>query len=101
MRDEHIDYNKLADEVFYYFEGNIFERERDDVSRDFELVCAFGDWLGRLDVNDLVEIVDIDMKDPDDVSEVAEKLINIMHKGVDKYLGNPFDDLTKKLGGTK
>ena len=101
MRDEHIDYKDLADKVFEYFENNVFEREDISVSRDFELICSFGDWVDSLSPEDLFEIVEIDMKDTDDAVEVAQKLLVIMSKGVDKWLGNPFEDLVKKLGGQK
>ena len=101
MIDEHIDYKQLADEVFKYYEEKIFERERYDLDRNYDLIFSFSDWLGSVDPDDILEIIEIDLKDPDDQEEAVEKLINIMQKGIDKWLGNPVDDLIKDLKGAK
>ena len=99
MIDEHIDYKQLADEVFKYFEEKVFERERDDIDRDSELVFSFSDWINSVDSDDILEIVDFDLEDTDDVEKACEKLIKTINNGVDKWLGNPVDELIKDLKG--
>jgi len=99
MIDEHIDYKAKADEVFNYFEEKVFERSRYDLDRDYDLIFSFSDWVRDLDTDDILEIVDFDLKDPDDVAEACEKLIKIINNGVDKWLGNPVENLIKDLKG--
>ena len=99
MIDEHIDYKQLADEVFKYYEEKIFERERYDLDRDYDLIFSFSDWVRTLDSDDIIEIVDFDLEDSDDVDKACEKLIKIINNGVDKWLGNPVDELIKDLKG--
>ena len=99
MIDEHIDYKAKADEVFKYFEEKVFERSRYDIDRDYDLIFSFSDWVRDLDTGYILEIVDFDLKDFDDVEKACEKLIKIINNGVDKWLGNPVDELIKDLKG--
>lgn len=97
MIDEHIDYKAKADEVFKYYEEKIFERERDDIDRDSELVFSFSDWINSIDPDDILEIVEIDLEEPDDQEKAVEKLIKIMQEGVDAWLGDPIYNLKGAL----
>ena len=100
MNDNHINYQEKADKVFEWFENNKFEREDRSVSREFELVCAYADWLDSLQAGDLAEMAGLyaDFKDPDDAEEAENKLYTFINQGIGRWMGNPVEDLIKKLG---
>lgn len=94
----------IADKIFRYYEENIFERERTDISREEELVFSFADWVeDENNFRDIVELSDgfCDYKDIDDVEHAYNELVNFMMKGVDKWLGNPVENLIKDLKGAE
>lgn len=103
MTNRKIDYTEKANRLFNWFEEKKFERERNDVSRDFELVCAYSDWLDTFETGDLAEMTGLyaDFKDTDDAEKEEMKLMAYIRKGIDKYLGNPVEELIKKLQGAE
>ena len=95
-----MDYQKKADELFNKYENKYFWRERTDVSRSFELVCSFSDWIDSFDRGDLAEVAGLyeEYKDPDDAEREEEKLKAFIKAGIDNWLGNAFEDTIKTLG---
>lgn len=93
-----INYQEKADKLFEWFENNKFEREDRSVSRDFELVCSYSGWLDTFESGDLAEVTGLyaDFKDPDDAEKEETKLMAYIRKGIDKYLGNPVEELIKQ-----
>lgn len=98
-----INYQEKADKLFEWFENNKFEREDRSVSRDFELVCSYSDWLDTLEKGDVAELTGLyaDFKDPDDAEKGEDKLLIYITKGINKYLGNPVEELINKLQGAE
>lgn len=103
MNDNHINYQEKADKVFEWFETNKFEREDRTVSREFELICSYADWLDSLQAGDLAEMAGLyaDFKDPDDAEVAENKLYTYINKGIGRWLGDPVADLINTLKEAK
>lgn len=89
MNDNHISYKEKADNLFYWFEENIYSKEKGDSA--MSVYFAFYDWL--LDAENVDTVVDKsgllgDFKDPDDAEEAANKLLKYILSGLDRFFDN-------------
>lgn len=83
---------EAADNVWDWWEENEAD---DEYPGEGSKVCAFADFVEELakDEESLLSIAKINTNH----DYVARALYKFMMKGIDAYLGNPFDDMMKAL----
>lgn len=94
MTEEHkqdmlhtIDTKVRYDNLFWWFENNLFKNEG-DYPRKTNLVFEFSDWLEKVDGSELAERLGLyaDFKDVDDVENAVNQAREEMMRGIDNWL---------------
>ena len=89
--------NKAADRIFEYFENNEFKNDG-IYGRNMNLAFEFADFIEYEADNDAL----LSMAQINTTHEyIANALRTIIQRGIDAYLGNPFDNLVKTLEKSK
>lgn len=82
-----IDTKVRYDNLFWWFENNLFKNEG-DYTRKTNLVFEFSDWLEKVDGSELAERLGLyaDFKDVDDVENAVNQAREEMMRGIDNWL---------------